>query len=61
MNIIDFNHCNLPKCKCGWNLTIGGTDEKELKELKKLLKTKWKYLVADLTHYEHKINPEKFF
>jgi len=38
LNLIEENVCNL-KCKCGWNITIGGTDKKDLRKLKKLIKT----------------------
>lgn len=36
-NLIEENKCKLP-CKCGWNITIGGIDNKDLLELKKWLK-----------------------
>ena len=37
-NLLDENVCELD-CKCGWNITIGGKDKKDLKEIKKFLKT----------------------
>ena len=36
-NIIDENVCML-NCNCGWNITVGGEDEKDLEKLKKFLK-----------------------
>jgi hypothetical protein len=57
MHIIDFNHCTLPKCNCGWSVFIGGSTEKELKTIKEILKP---HLVADTTNYKTKINQEKF-
>jgi hypothetical protein len=38
-NLLEENVCDL-KCDCGWNIHIGGTDKKDLKELKKYLKSK---------------------
>ena len=37
MKILDFNHCNLPDCKCGWNVLLGGVSDKELNQLRKFL------------------------
>ena len=36
MKILELNECELP-CSCGWNITIGGTSETELKKLKEFL------------------------
>ncbi len=36
-NLIRENTCSL-KCKCGWNLHIGGRFEKDLKKIKTYLK-----------------------
>lgn len=57
MKILDYNHCNLKNCKCGWNLHIGGKSEKELQELKDFLKDK---IEKDNTNYKEKINQETF-
>ena len=37
MKILEKNKCTLPTCNCGWNITIGGTDYKELEELLEFL------------------------
>jgi hypothetical protein len=36
-NLIGEHVCELP-CKCGWNMTIGGENPKDLKKLKEYLK-----------------------
>lgn len=59
MKIIDFNHCNLPKCKCGWNITLAGKDEDELKVLKEAIYN-LRNVTQDLTSYPDKINGEVF-
>lgn len=38
-NIIQETKCKL-KCKCGWNITIGGKNKEDLKDIKKYLKGK---------------------
>jgi hypothetical protein len=38
INIIEKNICNLAKCNCGWNLTIGGTSKDDLKQILKAIK-----------------------
>ena len=38
LNLISEERCDLPKCKCGWNLHIGGYDIKDIKKIKKFLK-----------------------
>ncbi len=61
MEILDFNHCTLPKCKCGWNVIVGGQSEEELKHLKKVIKEN--FLgddIHDTTDYSKKVNQEKF-
>ena len=40
-NLIEENECDL-NCDCGWNITIGGEDKKDLVKLKKLLKDNFK-------------------
>lgn len=37
-NLLDENICTLKHCNCGWNITIGGEDKKDLEKLKKFLK-----------------------
>lgn len=36
-NLIEENICKLKHCKCGWNITIGGKDIKDLKEIKRFI------------------------
>jgi len=36
-NLLSENECDLP-CDCGWNITIGGYDKKDLKNIKEILK-----------------------
>lgn len=57
MKILDFNHCNLPDCKCGWNVLLGGVSDKELNQLRKFLAGK---VTADETKYADKVGTEKF-
>ena len=57
MHILDFNHCNLPGCKCGWNVTIAGQRDEELDDLREFLRGK----CEDRTEYSKKINQEEFF
>ena len=57
MKILDYNHCQIKNCECGWNVSIGGTSEEELKELKALLGP---IEMEDVTNYEEKIRTEKF-
>lgn len=38
INLLEENECEL-KCKCGWNIWIGGKDIKDLKKIKDFLKT----------------------
>jgi len=57
MNILDYNHC-LNNCKCGWNITIGGTSTVELLKVKDALQSIG--IEADLTQYDSKLNTEKF-
>lgn len=58
MRVLDFNHCRISKCKCGWNLTIGGTSDKELKKLKKILLENFEMI--DYVNYSNKLSTEKF-
>ena len=37
-NLLSENICKL-KCKCGWNITIGGKDNGDLIKIKKFLRT----------------------
>jgi len=37
-NLIQENKCDLPNCKCGWNIQIGGEDKEDLKKIKECLK-----------------------
>ena len=37
-NLIQDNKPCTIHCKCGWNIHIGGTEEKDYKKLKKILK-----------------------
>lgn len=39
MKILETNECDLG-CDCGWNITIGGTDEEDLKALKEFVNNK---------------------
>ena len=57
MDINDFNHCSIPNCNCGWNISLGGVSQEELDELRRLLKGK---IIIDHTDYEAKIGTEKF-
>lgn len=36
-NLIEENICDIT-CKCGWNITIGGDNKKDLVKIKKLLR-----------------------
>lgn len=63
MKILDFNHCNLEGCKCGWNITIGGSSEEELSEIREWFTQRFlsgKPKIKDATPYHEKINQEKF-
>ena len=40
-NLIQYNLCRLP-CKCGWNIQVGGKDEKDYKWLLKMLEKRSK-------------------
>ena len=59
MKIVDFNHCTLPNCRCGWNVTISGKDEKELEALRKAI-SELRMVTADLTCYPDKLSSEVF-
>lgn len=57
MVILDYNHCIIENCKCGWNVHISGTSEEELKQTKILLAP---LVLKDLTNYADKVSTEKF-
>ena len=57
INILDFNHCNLEGCDCGWNITLSGSDEKTLEKVKEKLKD---FEKKDKVPYHEKNNQEKF-
>ena len=59
MRILDYNHCLFPKCRCGWNILLSGTDEKELKKLRVTLKKEFD-IEKDSTDYEGKVGTEVF-
>ena len=60
MDILDFNRCSLPKCKCGWNVIFGSGSEEELEELKKAIFRMPLKRLRDKTNYKEKINQERF-
>ena len=37
-NLISESVCKLKGCNCGWNITIGGKDKKDLQDLKRYLR-----------------------
>ena len=61
MHILDFNHCREPRCRCGWNVSIGGKSEEELEQLRNLLKDfLGPVLTIDYTNYHEKMGTERF-
>jgi len=59
MKILDFNHCNIVNCDCGWNVEFSGSSKQELNKLIKLIKDNFPNL-EDKTNYSEKISIEKF-
>jgi hypothetical protein len=58
MNILDYNVCESESCNCGWNIILGGSDYKELADLRELLRDK---IGDDNTDYTKKITMTKTF